>query len=139
MIRQASHADLDALTDVGMRFAAWAYPDIEPDRASVEAFLAGILGEGIIWIAKGSMLGAVVRPHPINANLRVATELVWYSETGAGGRLLLHFEAWAEAHADIIAVSNIEAMSSSAERIYRRLDYRPTERIWTRSTTDGSV
>lgn len=135
MIRRATHDDIPAMTEMGLKFIdAAGLPAATWD--DVAGFIHHLLSEetGAGFLSdRGMILGAIM-PLPFKLDHLEAHELAWWSEDGQGLRLLRAFERWAQENgAAEISIGLLEStLRQTAEKLLTRGGYRPHERSYRR-------
>lgn len=142
VIRDATHADIPVLLDMGARFAeATGLSDIIPfDAETVERLFIHLIesDDGILLVMDGGAVGALMFPAMINGNHRTAQELFWWvdpDKRGNGSRLVTALESTArERGAKSLIMSTIGDLDrEELARFYERRGYRPADRNFLRA------
>lgn len=149
MIRKAEEKDLRRIVEMAERFypmtTYFKYSRI-PFSPEIAASLAsGMMEGGILHVAEiddevVGMVSLVLMPFIFNHDYIHAGEIIWWVEpefqkTGLGEQLLRSVEKPAK-DAGAIHIQMIDLLNSplSAAKLYEKLGYVPTERIWTKVT-----
>lgn len=144
MIREATHADLDALVQMGEEFHdstpyALELADNPGQYRAIGTWLInnpdGVLlmrevdGEAV------GMLGGALFDHPLSGE-RTAGEMFWYASPGQRGvtgvRLLKGFEGWAREHGASYLQMVQPAWADRVGEMYAAMGYQRIEVAWTR-------
>lgn len=145
VIRLAHHADVPAIVEMGQRFLAFSrYGQLfNPEPAHVEAAISGLLdsdwGHVVVATVDGKIVGfllATLSTIWFAPEALTATELAWWVDpearsSGAGIRLVRHFEQWARfrgARCASLCDLVIDGQEQPAADIINRLGYRVVER-----------
>lgn len=132
MIREATHADIPRLVDLGVRFMRESgYARHLAINEDAQANLAADLIEaphGLVLIDEQAgeavgMIGVIATTHPHSGD-SVMSELFWYvlpRARGGGVRLLLAAEQWARSNG--VAKSLVVSPNETVSDLYRRLGY----------------
>lgn len=152
MIRLATEADLPRIVEMSMNFhAVSGYADIPLCERSVEATARLLMSCSALLVAEArdgelvGMIGAVFSPSPMNDQLIVGQEIIWWLEPNYRGgllaiRLLQALEVLARGagvhHFSMINIAS-SAELSGAGSLYARLGYKHTESTWTKDLQHG--
>ena len=143
-IRDATHADVPRLVEMGCRFIAeTTYAQhIQTSPEALSTFALRLIDDesGLLLVAVNGddqpqgMIGMLIYPHFMSGE-RVAAECFWWvnpAERGTTGlRLFKRAEAWAIAH-HAMRIQTV-APSPDVERIYQRLGYTWIEAAYSRT------
>ena len=128
MIRRATAADLDRLTEWGARFHAASGMAAPYDAQATRGFVAGLIDspQAVVLVHDAGMIGGVLSPAYCAPGWLIAVELFWWAERD-GMALLRAFEAWAQdAGADEIRMTTLAALPRAA-KLMARGGYAPAE------------
>lgn len=136
-IRQATAGDVDAVVDLGLRFARESvYSErLLITEAGIRGLFSWVIEHGIIWLSLKSdepvaMLGMAILPHMLTGQL-YASEIFWWSNPEARGhglRLFYTAQAWAKAEG--VTMMQLVAPTPDAEALYSRLGYTKIEAVY---------
>lgn len=148
IVRDACAADIPALVDMGMQFAAYQSLTVEVDPYVLDETIRQLIAndDAVVLVAShhghdphGVLVGMEVALW-FAPDTRVASELAWWvnpSHRGgsAGVRLIRAFERWAKARGIAhVCMSDIQTNdSASAGPLIERRGYRLTERSYIKS------
>lgn len=136
MIRPATHDDVPALVELGIRFMRESgYSRSLTINPEAQAGLAAMLIEapnGLVLADEREgeitgMIGVIATQHPHSGD-PVMSELFWYvmpRARGGGVRLLAAAEDWARSHG--IRKSIVVSPNRQVSALYKRLGYAPLE------------
>jgi GNAT superfamily N-acetyltransferase len=133
MIREATHADIPRLLEMGEKFAAKAglVDHCGYDPESMAATFSAMIerDEFCLFIGEAGAIGGMKAPHPFNHAKLMADELFWWSEGREGLRLLEAYEEWAGDA--MIRMTTLEAVNPDRmSKFYQRRGYQPLERVF---------
>lgn len=141
MIREATHDDIPALLDMGMRFHAGSVyagllvPDREVTAGTLRMLIQSETGVVFVMDYMGTLTGAVLGalcPHWVTGET-IAVELSWWvdeAHRGSGLTLLSRFEDWArERGASKVTVVE-PAGNPGVAMVYQRRGYQLVEKSW---------
>lgn len=144
MIREATHADLDALVTMGERFHdSTPYADeLARNAVQYRTFGGGLINspDGVLLLREGAgapigMLGGAVFDHPLSGE-RTAGEMFWYAPMEhrgtTGVQLLRAFEKWARARGATLLQMVQPAWADRVGDLYAVLGYKKLEIAWTK-------
>lgn len=133
-MRQATHADIPHVMELGRRFAdeAGVTGEVGWDDESVRSLLGMLIDsdDGILLVGKASIFGGLVFPHPFNNSVKIFQELFWRSEGFEGLKLLAEGEKLAKARGATRFLMLDIATMPDLEKLYTRLGYRLAERTF---------
>lgn len=134
MIRDATVEDIPFIVDLGRKFAAITYPEIDYDPETTAASLRGLIDSeaGVLLVSERGMIGAVLFPMFFNAGHLHCQEMFWWDEGGEGRALLRALEARArERGARTITMVCLDDIRPGVfAKLYTRAGYRPAERFF---------
>lgn len=141
MIREATHADVPRLVEMGRRFLDETNygADTPFNAAQLAQFAQWLIDhDGVIFVVERDgvivgMLGAMQYHHPMSGASTVA-EMFWWVEPearGDGVRLVKRVEAWARDRQAMQII--LTAPTARVGRLYDRLGYHATETSYVRS------
>ena len=139
--RQATHADIDAIVDMGFRFIAHSEYGhlVSPTRDDVARGLDGLIRRGVVFVAELNgkiigMLAGMLSEVWFSPSTKFGVELTWWvNEEHRGGRaafvLLKKFEEWCKESGARVAVMSELVLGGEAKvgKILNRLGYRMAE------------
>lgn len=137
MIRDAVHADIPRLVEMGERFAATIgiKDSIGYDRETMEGLFAHLIDAdgGILLVSDHGAAGGLVHPSMFNRHHLTGQELFWWVDPGKRGEGLRLFSALEDAArargAQSWMVSTMEALNfEGASKFYERRGYRASDR-----------
>lgn len=129
MIRRASQSDLAEAVAFATQFHAESVHSYIPIVPQVlEAWMADLIGQGIVYLSERGIIGGLLSPIYFNPDYKVAVELFWWAPVG-GHELRKAFEAWAvEQGANSIQFSGQRnERAEIVEKLFRRAGYAPVE------------
>ena len=139
IIRLATTADLDRLVEMGQHFQRQTvyHTRVVEDVDHIRRLATSLIERGIVLVAdrEGVLVGmwaGIVFDHVI-ANVRMATEVIWWVEPEARGagvaqRLLAEAEGWGLAQG--ATRMQLGSWNDRLDRFYVGLGYAPAERIF---------
>lgn len=130
MIRRATVEDAPRIAELGALFhAASPWRDVPYDLEAAEAFAAGVVSVGAVFLSEGGMIGAVPSPLFFNPAVKVVAEMFWWAPDGEGQALREALETWADDQG--AAFTQFSALHDERaprmEKMFRRLGYEPVE------------
>lgn len=147
MIRQATQDDLRRIVEMSEKFYPYTSycvrSGIPFDPIAVATLASGMIDNGIFNVAEVDgavigMIGLIIHPFIFNPEYTVAGEIIWWVEPefwnqGVGAQLLASVEAPCKERG-VRQIQMIDLINStfSAEVLYTKFDYNPTERIFTK-------
>lgn len=137
-MREATHADIPAMVEMGRKFALKAAPHVGFDKASVEGLLANLIEseDGMALVGNSSMFGAIIYPHPFNDAHRVAQELFWWSEGREGLALFSEAEKRLKDRCDSFVMITLETVNPDRmAALYQKRGFVPMERGFVKDMT----
>lgn len=129
MIWRATQEDVATATAFAREFHAESvHSDIPVVPDVLEAWMAGLIEQGVVFLSPRGIIGGLVAPIYFNPSYRVAVELFWWAPEG-GKALREAFEAWAvEQGVNAIQFSGQRnERSATVEKLFRRAGYEPVE------------
>jgi len=127
-VKRATVADIPHLMPFARAFHAQAAigPDFDP--ATVQGFLAGMIGgeNSAVMMTDHGAIGGVLVPAYCDPTWKIAVELFWWAEKG-GLALLAAFEKWAaDMGANEVRMTSLASLPR-ADRVLRLKGYQPAE------------
>jgi len=133
-VRLATWRDVPDLVDrceravANFEMARWLG---EYDRASATEFLTRAVAspDMDVLMTDGGHLIATLYSLPFNKSVRIASEINFYAEDGAGADLLSAFEQWARDKGAVVCdIATMHGYRHEAiDRLYRRMGFSATE------------
>lgn len=139
MIRNATRADIPFMLLMGEEFAddAGVTDWVEWDPASVTELLEFIIDNenAIALVSDNAMFGGFIFPHEFNNKVMVFKEVFWRSKGGGGVKMLKKAEKWAKDKGAKMSgmFTPIKMDPIGVGKLYERLGYQATERIYMRA------
>lgn len=129
MIRRATLEDTQIATAFAREFHAESvHAGIPVVPEVLEAWMAGLIEQGAVFLSPRGIIGGLVSPIYFNPDYRVAVELFWWAPE-EGRALREAFEGWAiEQGVNAIQFSGQRnERAETVEKLFRRAGYEPVE------------
>lgn len=131
MIREATKADLPDLMAMGARFHAASGLPGKYDEEACAAFVGALMDApaGVVFRSDAGLIMGMISPGYCTPDWRMAVELAWWSEDGAGRALLSRFEEWARDNgANEMRLTSIAGLNDRRmARLFGMAGYSPAE------------
>lgn len=122
MIRRATFEDIPDLVIFAAHFAHKIGHEINAEHTA--HYLAWAISEGVVFRGEKGAIGGMMQNTPFDREIKIATELFWWSEGGEGLRLLRAYERWAkEMGSTYVCVSTLAELGENAPKILKRYGY----------------
>lgn len=132
MIREATHADLPRIVELGAAFHAMSpYGVIPFAPEAFEGFAGRLIDGGVILLSEDGMIGGLLSPLYFNPAVVMGAELFWYA--GKTGKALREaFEQWArDRGAQGVQFSGLaDERQAAIRRVFERAGYTAGEQAF---------
>ena len=129
MIRRAGADDLATACEFATRFHAESvHADVPVVAEALEAWMAGLIEGGAVFLSDEGIIGGVIVPFYWNPDAKMAVEMFWWAPKD-GRALRLALEQWAadEGALRVVFSGQVNERQATIDKVFRRAGYRPVE------------